>query len=149
MKKIVLIISKSRVYDEISKTTSYTGMKKENDTEAYRRIFTTDADQEMLNRFWDESKNIICNKLKKVLLQEDETSGSYHLKLGVSNSFDDDLIASMERSLFSYFVMSITSKWYTLTNKEDSLNYATEAANYIEDILRKAYFKTKPQRPIY
>ncbi|MFT0204978.1 hypothetical protein ACMSFV_13305 [Bacteroides thetaiotaomicron] len=55
----------------------------------------------------------------------------------------------MERSLFSFFVMNITAKWYTFTNKEEATGYATEAATYMEDVMRKAFFKKRPIRPTY
>ena len=55
----------------------------------------------------------------------------------------------MQRSLFSFFVMNVTAKWYTYTNKEEAAGYATEAATYMEDIMRKAFFKRKPMRPTY
>lgn len=37
--------------------------------------------------------------------------------------------------------MNITAKWYTFTNKEEATGYATEAATYMEDVMRKAFFK--------
>ena len=45
--------------------------------------------------------------------------------------------------------MNITAKWYTFTNKEEAAGYATEAAACVEDIMRKAFYKKKPTRPIY
>lgn len=145
---ITLTINKEKVYEEVAQTTSYTGAKME-DEHAYDRIFTTDEDKSMLERFWNESKNTVCNSLKKILLNEIETSGEYQLSLGVSSSFDEALTESMNRSLFSFFVMSITAKWYTFTNKEEATGYATEAAIYMEDVMRKAFFKKRPIRPTY
>ena len=92
---------------------------------------------------------MICNSLKKVLISEEETNGEYSLTLGLSTAFDDSLTASMQRSLFSFFVMNITAKWYTFTNKSEATGYASEAATYLEDIMRKAFFKKKPMRPTY
>ena len=146
--EINLKVSKEAVYEEVSQTTSYTGAKMD-DEHAYERIFTTDEDKTMLERFWSECKNTLCNSLKKVLVGEDETDGEWVLTLGVSTAFDENLTASMERSLFSFFVMNITAKWYTFTNKAEATGYATEAATYIEDIMRKAFFKKKPTRPTY
>ena len=57
MKIIVFQIQKDTVYNEVAKTTSYTGAKMEGDEGAYDRIFTTDEDKIMLERFWNESKN--------------------------------------------------------------------------------------------
>ena len=142
-------VNKKDVYNEVAKTTSYTGAKMA-DEFAYERIFTTDEDQNMLNRFWDESKTTITNSLKKVLNSEEENSaGEYTLQLELSSAFDSTLQDSMQRSLFSFFVMNITSKWYTFVNKSEATGYATEAATYIEDIKRKAYYKKKPTRPTY
>jgi len=145
---ITLTVNKEKVYEEVAQTTSYTGAKME-DEHAYDRIFTTDEDKSMLERFWNESKNTVCNSLKKILLNEIEASGEYQLSLGVSSSFDEALTESMNRSLFSFFVMSITAKWYTFTNKEEATGYATEAAIYMEDVMRKAFFKKRPIRPTY
>lgn len=145
---IILRLDKEAVYEEVAKTTEYTGAKME-DEQAYERIFTTDEDKAMLERFWNECKNMVSGYLKKVLVSEIETDGVYSLTLGLSSAFDESLTDSMERSLFSFFVMSITAKWYTFANKGEATGYATEAAAYIEDIMRKAFFKKKPTRPTY
>lgn len=146
MKTISLTISKKAVYEEVAQTTSYTGAKMD-DEHAYERIFTTDEDAKQLERFWDECKNMVCNSLKKVLESEAEQQGTYTLNLELSSAFDESLVESMQRSLFSFFVMNITAKWFTFANKSEAIGYATEAATYIEDILRKAYFKKRPVRP--
>lgn len=148
MTSVTFTINKEQVYEEVAQTTAYTGAKMD-DEHAYDRIFTTDEDKSMLERFWSESKNTICNSLKKLLVSETEIDGNYTLSLGLSNSFDEALKDSMQRSLFSYFVMNITAKWYTFTNKQEAKGYASEAATYIEDVMRKAYFKKKPTRPTY
>lgn len=148
MIEVTLTIDKESVYEEVAQTTSYTGAKMD-DEDAYERIFTTDDDKSMLERFWNESKNTIANSLKRILLNEQETDGTYSLQLGLSSSFDEALTDSMRRSLFSFFVMNITAKWYTFTNKQEATGYASEAATYIDDIMRKAFFRKKPSRPTY
>ena len=146
--EITLKVNKETVYNEVAKTTEYTGAKMD-DEHAYEVISTTDEDKAMLERFWNECKNMICNSLKKVLVSEVEAEGEYSLTLGLSAAFDESLTESMQRSLFSFFVMNITAKWYTFANKSEATGYATEAATYIEDIMRKAFFKKKPTRPTY
>lgn len=148
MKTISLTISKKAVYEEVAQTTSYTGAKMD-DEHAYERIFTTDEDAKQLERFWYECKSMVCNSLKKVLESEAEQQGTYTLNLELSSAFDESLVESMQRSLFSFFVMNITAKWFTFANKSEATGYATEAATYIEDIMRKAYFKKRPIRPTY
>ena len=143
-----LSVNKENVYNEVAKTTSYTGAKMD-DEAAYNRIFTTEEDKTMLERFWNESKNAIAGSLKKFLGGETETDGTYALTLELSASFDESLLESMGRSLFSFFVMNITAKWYAFTNKDEATDYAAGAASNLEDIMRKAYFKRKPRRPTY
>lgn len=147
MKRIVFEIDKAKVYEEVAKTTSYAGAKMADDATAYDRIFTTDEDQIMLERFWSESKNVVSGSLKKVLDEEREEDGVYHLVLDMSSGFDEALCESMERSLFSFFVTSIVSKWYVFTNKKESSDYALLTTSHIDDVLRKAYYKKKPMRP--
>ncbi len=148
MNEYSLQVNKEAVYNEVGKTSSYTGAKME-DESAYERIFTTEEDREMLERFWNESKNAIAGSLKKFLASETEADGTYRLTLELSASFDESLLESMERSLFSFFVMNITAKWYTFTNKGEATDYAAGAATNLEDIMRKAFFKKKPRRPTY
>lgn len=143
-----LTVDKGKVYEEVAKTTHYTGKKTE-EGQSFERISTTKHDDEMLERFWSESKDMVCNSLKKQLSYETEADGCYDITLELSGSFDEALSDSMERSLFSFFVMNITAKWYTLANKEEAAGYAEEAATYMDDVKRKAYYKKKPVRPTY
>lgn len=146
--EITLTVNKEAVYDEVAKTTEYTGAKMD-DEHAYEVISITDEDKAMLERFWSECKNMACNSMKKVLVSEVDSDGEYALTLGLSSAFDPSLTESMERSLFSFFVMNITAKWYTFANKQEATVYASEAATYIDDILRKAFYKKRPTRPTY
>lgn len=148
MISVTLTVSKAAVYEEVAKTTAYTGAKM-NDEEAYERIPTTEEDQLMLERFWSESKTMVCSSLKRVLSSERETDETYRIELGLSSAFDENLTESMERGLFSFFVMNITAKWYSFANKSESSAYATEAATCMEEIMRKAFYKKKPTRPMY
>lgn len=144
---ITFEINKQDVYEEIAKTTAYTGKKM--DDSLYEKIFTTDSDKEMLQRFWLESKTTICQYLKKVLESEIETNDIYTLTLNVSSAFDTSLQDSMLNSLYSFFVMNITAKWFNFTNKAEAAGIASEAATYLDDIKRKACYKIKPTRPVY
>lgn len=141
-------VNKEAVYNEVAKTTAYTGAKMD-DGGKYDSIATTDGDKEMLERFWDESKNAISGSLKNFLTGEAETDGVYTMTLELSVSFNEGLLESMERSLFSFFVMNIVAKWYTFANKQEAGDYAAAAESNMEDIKRKAFSKKKPRRPTY
>ncbi len=150
MIEVTLIIKKEEVYEEVSQTTSYTGAKMiDGDERAYDRIFTTDADQSQLERFWNESCVATCEALKKFLSNEETKETEFKLTLLLSSSFDQTLKDSMERELFSFFVMNITAKWYVFTNKAEASDYAVSAASFLEGVRKKACYKKRPKRPTY
>lgn len=149
MTETIFTLNKNEIFEEVAKTTLYTGVKMDDDEKAYDRIFTTDEDKIILNRFWEESKNTVCDFLKRILSSENEEDDILTIKLELSAAFDTSLESSMRSSLISFFVMNITSKWFNLTNKQEAAGCAAEAATYLEDVKRKALYKKKPTRPIY
>lgn len=149
MTETIFTLNKNEIFEEVAKTTLYTGVKMDDDEKAYDRIFTTDEDKIILNRFWEESKNTVCDFLKRILSSENEKDDILTIKLELSAAFDTSLESSMRSSLISFFVMNITSKWFNFTNKQESAGCAAEAATYLEDVKRKALYKKKPTRPIY
>lgn len=154
MKNIELIINKANVYDEVAKTTSYTGLKTKDDETAYDRIFTTDEDRMMLERFWVEACNGATEQFKPFLVSVNaqpmshgvELENDYKVALELSESYDESLTGSVQTSLFSYFVALIVSKWFKFSNKEESGSYATDALGAIDDVMRKIYYRKKPKR---
>ena len=148
---IILSISKSAVFKEVGQTTSYTGAKMEADANAFERISTVDEDQPELGRFWDESRAEVAQTFIRMLVSEGmaEDGDTYQLELNVSVAFDKALLPGMELGLFSYFVQSITAKWYVFTNKKEAGDFATVGKSILDEVKEKAFFKKKPTRPTY
>lgn len=151
MTEIELQVSRKAVYEEVAKTTSYTGSKMLDDDTAYDRIFTTDEDQEMLERFWNECRAEIAQRLVGLVSEEkmSDDGDTYTLCLDLSGSFDTALQPSMQLSLFGYFVQSLAAKWYGFTNKGETDKNSLQATALLEDVREKAYYKKKPTRPTY
>lgn len=150
MKELKITIGKDRVYEEVAQTTSYTGAKMmEGDQGAYDRIFTTDADRSQLERFWAESCAAACEAMKKYLTGTDDTTDGFTMELELSASYDETLSDSIRKDMESFFVMNITGKWFSFTNKPECGDYAAGAASFLESVKRKACFKKKPKRPVY
>ncbi|EJW92770.1 hypothetical protein EVA_19120 [gut metagenome] len=121
--EIVLNVNKIDVYKEVDKTTSYTGAKMIDANEAVLdRIGTVDEDQELLERFWNESRAEIAQNMIGTLQSEVMSGEQYTLTLNVSASFDKALQPSMQISLFSYFVQNIIAKWFVLPIKMSPVN---------------------------
>lgn len=150
MTDVTLEVSKNSVLTEVAKTTSYTGSKMDEDEKAYDRIFTTDADLDMLERFWNESQIAVCEQLKKHLSGEQtKDNGDWEIKLSLSQSFDQALTNSMKKELVSFFVMNIVSKWFAFCNKKEAGDYAAAASELLIGVHKKALFKKRPVRPTY
>ena len=154
MTEVTLRVSKQRVYDEVAKTTSYTGAKMQGDDTAYDRIFTTDSDRSMLERFWTEACNAATEQLKKFIVEVSENgegntidlSRDYVVKLELSSAYDENLTESVQASLFSFFVSAIVSKWYKFTNKDETESYAADAVGMMNDVMGKIFYRKKPRR---
>lgn len=151
---ISLSVNKVRVYDEVAKTTAYVGSKMTEDEGAYSRIFTTDDDRMMLERFWVEACSAATETFKPFIVSvsdQPESHGvelerNYDITLELSSAFDERLKDSIETSLFSFFVASIVSKWCKFSNKSDAEGYGNDADNAILDIESKIYYRRKPKR---
>lgn len=151
---VELKISKASVYDEVAKTTSYEGAKVKGDDSAYARIFTTDEDRLMLERFWVEACNAATELFKNFIVEVSEQevgssvdlSKDYDVKLEMSNRYDATLTGSMQASLFSYFVASVTGKWNKFTHQETVTGYEADAQTALEDVKSKLYYRKRPVR---
>lgn len=154
MNNITLKVNKANVYDEVAKTTSYTGAKMKDDADAYERIFTTDEDRMMLERFWVEACNGATEEFKQFIVSvsdQPESHGvelekDYEVELELSTMFDTRLKGSMETSLFSYFVNAIVAKWFKFTNRSEAETYGADATTAMMDVKSKMFFRKKPTR---
>lgn len=147
--EITLTINKPAVLTEVARTTSYTASKRVGDDEALDRIATVDEDQEELQRFWDESRAEVAKSFIRLLASEGMNGDDYEVKLNVSGLFDMSLLPSMQLGLFSYFVQSITGKWYVYCNKEDAGAFADRGSALLQEVREKAFYKKRPTRPTY
>lgn len=159
--QVILTIRQSEVLKEVAQTTEYTGSKMDGDSGAYDRIRTVDADHTELKRFWDESRAEVAQAFIRLLDSEgmyDYSSSTYtpnpngdyyRLTLNVSGMFDTSLEPGMQLGLYSYFVQSITARWYMYSNKGEAKDYAVKAAAQLEEVKQKAFYKKAPTRPYH
>lgn len=155
MNSISLSVNKANVYDEVAKTTSYAGQKlMDGDATAYERIFTTDEDRLLLERFWVETCNAVTEQLKPFITSIDaqpishgiDLTRNYNVTLELSSAFDVSLTETIETSLFSFFVASIVSKWYALANKGEAEAMIAEAVGIMNSVQKMIYHRKRPTR---
>lgn len=113
MADLTISIKKSDVYEEVAKTTAYIGAKNklEDGKSAFDQVFVTDADLAMIERFYNESVDILMNLLKRFVAELNSENGNINWKLSMSDRFDSNLGTSITRSATSFLVNSIIGKW--------------------------------------
>lgn len=112
MRPIEIFINKADVYDEVVKTTAYTGAKQAIDDKSFDKVFMSDAEFEMLDRYWKEICAEISLKLSE-WIESIETESAV-ITLNVADGFNDALTESLTQAITSYFVTSLLSKWYSI-----------------------------------
>lgn len=149
MATITLTVEQSGVYDEVARTTDYTGSKmEESDANLRDRILSTDDDLSDMGRFWEETAAVADERLKAMYTGGSAPNEStYTARLEVSAAFDRALLPAVEAALRSYFVKSIVGKWYRYCNKGETKDYLAEAQEMMDDALRKLYSRKRPLPP--
>lgn len=149
METITLTVSQEEVYEEVDKTTDYTGSKLiETDPGARERINATETQLLDLGRFWEEACVTANERLKEMYVGGSLPSAeTYKATLQVSVAFDRGMTPSIESALKSFFVVLITGKWYVFANKGEAKDYFAEAGALMEDIRRKLYSRRMIRSP--
>lgn len=148
MADLTISIKKSDVFEEVAKTTAYIGAKNKLDDgkSAFDQVFVTDADLTMIERFYNESMDVLRNVLKRFISGGSGVDGTITWQLEMPSRFDDDLLSSINSSANSFLVNSIIRKWCEITANDKVKEYADNAAALLLDIRDKAFFKKKPTR---
>ena len=155
MQQVTFTVSKANVYEEVAKTTSYTGVKMmADDQSAYNRIFATDEDRLMLERFWTEAANAVVDVFKPFILTVSDLSEShccdltknFQVTLELSVAYDTSLNNTVQSSLFSFFTNFIVGKWYKFTNKKEADGALADASVFLDDVKGQIYYRKRPRR---
>jgi hypothetical protein len=155
-KQIKLTVRKLDVYNEVAKTTAYAGAKQLDDDEhAYDRVFTTDEDRLMLERYFGEASREIVSNLPTSYIVEvcDYNTGTgidlnadYKLTLEIPEAFPDALAASVEATMSFFFTTYIVSQWLALQKDETASVYAEKAQIFLGNISTLLHRRSRPVR---
>lgn len=152
MTTIEITVSKSKVLTEVAKTTAYVGKKMGDD--AYSRISTTDEDNIMLERFWVEACEMANSGLRHYISYAEpqemshgaDLTKDYCILLRMPIGYEDALTVTVNNLMFSFFVNSILSKWFMLSNKDESAAYSTAAEGTLSQVVQLTYQRKRPTR---
>lgn len=149
MNQIQINITKADVWEEVMKTSEYTGTKlPDEDGAVYERLHMTDEDAKSLQRFWANAVAIANENLKDMLESVSAPEDDYNATLNVSAMYPQTLNDGVTVALRGYFIYSITSAWYKYANKEETQDYAELSTAMMQEALKKLYSRRGPQRPV-
>lgn len=143
--EVNITITKTTVLAEVGRLTNYAGNKMDGDGSAFKRVSTTESDQDMLGQFWRSACDGATEAMKR-FVRSVSTSPDYAVTLDVSSSYDSSLTDSIKTNLQDYLTLHIVSRWYKLSNKSEAEGYGMEAASQLDEAMSKIFYKKKPTR---
>ena len=148
MKTLLLTVSREDVYSEVEKTTEYTGAKMMHaDEGAHDRLAVTEADRELLSRFFDEAAGVATDECKRFVDEVTLDEAGYEARLSMSDSFDEHLSESIRTSLRNFFVAAVIAKWCKIVSSDAGAAYSADATAAMLDVRSKIFNRKRPQKP--
>ena len=148
MKTLLLTVSREDVYSEVEKTTEYTGAKMMHaDEGAHDRLSVTEADHELLSRFFDEAAGVATNECKRFVDEVTLDEAGYEARLSMSDSYDEHLSDSIRTSLRNFFVAAVIAKWCKIVGSDAGAAYTADATAAMLDVRSKIFNRKRPQKP--
>ena len=148
MKTLLLTVGREDVYSEVEKTTEYTGAKMMHaDKGAHDRLSVTEADRELLSRFFDEAAGVVTDECKRFVDEVTLDEAGYEARLSMSDSYDEHLSDSIRTSLRNFFVAAVIAKWCKIVGSDAGAAYSADATAAMLDVRSKIFNRKRPQKP--
>lgn len=147
MKELLLTAKREDVYSEVEKTTEYTGAKMMHaDEGAHDRLAVTEADRELLSRFFDEAAGVATDECKRFVDEVTLDEAGYEARLSMSDSYDEHLSDSIRTSLRNFFVAAVIAKWCKIVGSDAGAAYSADATAAMLDVRSKIFNRKRPQK---
>lgn len=148
MKELLLTAKRGDVYSEVEKTTEYTGAKMMHaDEGAHDRLAVTEADRDLLSRFFDEAAGVATDECKRFVDEVTLDEAGYEARLSMSDSYDEHLSESICTSLRNFFVAAVIAKWCKIVGSDAGAAYSADATAAMLDVRSKIFNRKRPQKP--
>ena len=135
------------MYSEVEKTTEYTGAKMMHaDEGAHDRLSVTEADRELLSRFFDEAAGVATDECKRFVDEVTLDEAGYEARLSMSDSYDEHLSDSIRTSLMNFFVAAVIAKWCKIVGSDAGASYSADATAAMLDVRSKIFNRKRPQK---
>lgn len=148
--RVTITADRAAIFDQVARTTGCAGAKLlDRDGQAYERMSSTGADEVLMGRLWQESRDCLCDTLRRLIEAEGMEGETYRLDLNLSEAFDAALLASVNSGVEAYFVNAVTARWLCVADKDKAADYESAASQMLADIRHKVMCKRPPRRPRY
>lgn len=146
MKEVQLIFRRSHALEEVSLSTAYAGAKRQDEPKTYERVATTEANADILGRFWVEAMGDVSDAVKRYCRGRQQTDDQHTYTLYMPEAWDATLQSGLQTAFDTYVVNYIIAKWCGYTERDDTELYAHRAADGMFSATRKLYFRQRPTR---
>lgn len=143
---ITITIVAATILTEVGRLTNYAAIKQEKQEGDFERVATSGSDADMLQQFWKTACDTVVDKFKNYLFGLTATATQYQIIVTPTSRFNTELTDSMKENIQKFVILSVTSKWYAMTNKDDAAAYDAKATEELTEAMRKWYHKRRPIR---
>lgn len=148
--RVTITSDRTAIFDQVARTTGCAGAKLlDRDGHAYERMSSTGADEVLMGRLWQESRDCLCNALRRLIEAEGMEGETYRLDLNLSAAFEEALLPSLAGDVEAYFVNAVMARWLAVADKDRTSDFSAAASQILAGLQRKVLCKRPPHRPIY
>lgn len=143
MKEIRITLDREAVYAEVRKLAAYSGKKQTDATDdtSYDVMHITKAEEEMLDPYWDEARDVLMDVLKPFYHREEDGA----IVCMMPQNWDEALEGTVNRTVAQYMKSFVAGRWLRLTAKEKEEEVMADADAKMTELRRKLYWKKKPE----
>lgn len=146
MKKIIISINKTDIFDKISLASAYTGAKSPEEEGLYDRVAIIDADTPLISNFLTEICGIVTERFREFAVAVEQTSQGFEIRLELSGSYDEALTPSVKEDVTGVFVTGILARWFRLTCPSIASSWLQQSCELLDRAFSKLCYRRKPQR---
>lgn len=156
MRVVTIGIDRARVLAAVARLTAYEGSRNpdvsptgETVYTTYERVFTTEADEELLDEFLRQFISTTATVLRDKLVQAawDGTGNVMQFDLRVWDTFPSLLRPEAANQLFDAAKYFVAALWFNHTDKPLVESYTKMAVGELHSLEATLETKTPPQRP--
>lgn len=145
MKIINIAISKQEILSEARLASAYAGARG-GSPDDFDRVAASEADERLMERFWQESTARLVTALRPVLQQVTRSERGIILDLGLSDSASDSLCDEIETGCTAYLTAAVSARWFATVRREESAGADAFASAELDALSQRIFFRTSPRR---